>query len=145
MSDELPAIAKDAARVAACIEQAVTRFPVKFRHSTGNDVRAAARHVVRCVHLAWYTRGRIKLQRVHELSEAVDNLKIEINIADLVKAWGSNGQLEAVSRLVRSLGMQVGGWLNDLYSKGQNAAAVGQPQRAQTLSSRDASRKGANP
>lgn len=144
MSDQLPDIAKHAARVAAAIEQAVTRFPVRFRHNAGNDLRNASRHVVRCTQSAWYAKDR-KPQKVRDLSEAVDNLKIEINIADLVKAWGSRGELEAISRLVRSLGKQVGGWLNDLHSKGQNAAAARLPQRAQTLSSRDASRRGANP
>jgi hypothetical protein len=144
VKDELPDIAKLAARVVAAIEDAVTRFPRKFRYSAGNDLRAAARNVVRCAQAAWYARQN-KAKLVFELSRAVDDLKIEINIADLVKAWGSTAELEAVGRLVRDLGQQVGGWQRNLHSTGQNAAAARQPQRAQILSSRDASMTGANP
>jgi hypothetical protein len=145
VKDDLPDITKLAARVVAAIETAVTRFPRKFRYSAGGDLRAASRHVVRCAHAAWYARQR-KAQLVFDLSRAVDDLKIEINIADLVKAWGSVEELEAIGRLVRDLGQQVGGWQRKLHSKGQNGAAERQPQRAQILSSRDASASaGAHP
>ena len=138
MSGELPDIAKRAARVAAAIELAVTRFARKHRYAAGQDLRAKAREVVRRTHLAWHARQR-KLQRVQELSTAVDDLKIEISIADLVHAWGSRAELEAVARLVHDLGGRVGGWLKNLQPTGQNAAAARQPQRAQILSAHPAS------
>ncbi len=144
MKSELPDIAKRAAHVAAAIEQAVSRFARRHRHSAGKDLRDAARHVVRCTYRAWHSRAK-KLERVHELSRAVDDLKIEINIADLVHAWGSRGELEAVSRLVHELGGRVGGWLKNLQPVGQNASGRAPAQRAPILSSRDASHAGANP
>lgn len=134
MRDELPDIAKLAARVAAAIEEAVSRFARRHRYTAGSDLRNAARHVVRCTGRAWHERQR-KLQRVHELSAAVDELKLELTIADLVKAWGSHREMEAIVRLVNDLGRQVGGWLKALHSKGQNAQAERHAQRARTLSS----------
>ena len=144
MKDELPDIAKLAARVTAAIEEAASRFARRHRYAAGSDLRNAARHVMRCAGLAWRERQR-KLQRVHELSTAVDDLKIEITIADLVKAWGSHREMEAIVRLVNDLGRQVGGWLNALHSKGQNAQAERHAQRARTLSSPVAPGQGATP
>ena len=138
MKDELPDIAKRAARVAASIEEAVTRFARAHRYAAGADLRNQARVVVRLTHVAWHDRQR-KLQRVHELSRAVDDLKIEIQIADLVGAWGSRAELEAVGRLVHDLGRRVGGWLKALQPTGQNAPDASRAQRAPTLSARPAS------
>lgn len=138
MNDELPDIAKRAARMAAAIDEAVSRFARRHRYGAGEDLRKAARQVVRLTHVAWHDRQR-KLQRVHELSRAVDDLKIEISIADLVKAWGSRAELEAVARLIYDLGRRVGGWIKALQTKGQNAPAERRAQRVPTLSARPAS------
>lgn len=136
MRDELPVIAKHAMRVLAAIEEAVTRFPRRHRYTAGADLRNAARHVARCVRVAWRDRQQ-QLARVQELSQAVDDLKLEMMLADAVKAFGSVAELGAVGRLVRDLGRQVGGWLKALQSKGQNGSADLPPvQRSQILSSR---------
>jgi hypothetical protein len=142
--EELPDISKLAARVAAAIEEAVSRrFARRHRYGAGGDLRNAARHVVRCCHVAWRAWDA-KREAVEVLSRAVDDLKIEISIGDLVGAWGSIREMEAVIRLVDELGSKVGGWKKTLHSKGQNAAAASLPQRAPILSSRPAS-QGANP
>jgi hypothetical protein len=138
VKDELPDIAKRAARVAAVIESAVSRFARRHRYTTGADLRAAARQLVRCTYAAWHERSR-KLQRVHELSKAVDDLKVEIQIADLIHAWGSRRELEAVGRLVTDFGGRVGGWLKKLHSMGQSAPGASRAQRAPILSARSAS------
>jgi hypothetical protein len=144
MKQELPPISKLATRVACAIEVAVCqRFAVKHRHSTGRDLRDAARDVVRCAERAW--RERLdKRKAVEALSRSVDDLKIEIRIAAGVQAWHSIGELEAVSRLVHDLGRQVGGWVRKLQPKDQSAAGTSPPQRVPILSSRSAS-QGANP
>lgn len=137
MKQELPAIAKQSARVAAAIEEAVTRFQRRHKYGLGADLRGNAVQVMRTVRKAWRERSR-QLQRVHELSAAVDDLKDSMMLADAVKAFGSFREFEAVSRLVNDLGRQVGGWLRALHSKGQNGQEVRPSvQRAQTLSSHD--------
>ncbi len=143
MKNELPQIAKQAMRVLAAVEEAVTRFARRHRYASGADLRNAARHVARCVRRAWHDRQR-QLVRVRELSEAVDDLKLELMLADAVDAFRSHAEFEMVARLVVDLGRQVGGWLKALHSKGQNARGEPFAQRAQTLSSRDAP-LGANP
>ncbi len=139
MKDELPDIAKRAARLAAAVEDAVSlRFARRHKYAAGADLRAAAKRIVRCTYAAWHDRQR-KLQRVHDLSVAVDDLKIEIQIADLVKAWGSVREMEAIARLVHDFGRQVGGWLKALQTKGQSVPAERRAQRAPILSARPAS------
>jgi len=138
MKSELPSIAKHAARVAAAIEEAVTRFPRRHKYALGADLRANAMQVMRAVRKAWRERSR-QLQRVHELSAAIDDLKDSMMLADGVKAFGSFQEFEAVARLVNDLGRQCGGWLKALHSTGQNGQGRFPGQRAQTLSSRAAS------
>lgn len=128
-------IAKQSARVAAAIEEAVIRFPRRHKYGLGADLRGNAVQVMRAVRKAWRERSR-QLQRVHELSAAVDDLKDSMMLADVVKAFGSMAEFEAVGRLVNDLGRQVGGWLKALHSKGQNGQEVRPPeQRTQALSS----------
>lgn len=137
MRDELPEVAKLAMRVLASVEEAVTRFARRHRYSSGSDLRAAARAVARCTRIAWRDRNR-KLQRVYELSEAVDELKLELMLAEAVRAFRSTAEMEAVARIINELGRQVGGWLKHLHMKGQNERAESHAQRAPTLSSRAA-------
>lgn len=139
MNRELPAIAKLSMRVLACCEEAVTRFPRRHRYGVGADLRGEAMAVARCCHKAWRERSR-QLQRVRELSEAIDNLKLTLQLCDSVHAFGSSREFEAVARLASDLGRQCGGWLKQLHTQGQNDPAPCAPgQRAPILSSRAAS------
>lgn len=134
MKNELPTIVKLSARVAAAIEEAVTRFPHRHKYALGADLRANAMQVMRAARKAWRDRSR-QLQRVFELSQAVDDLKDSMMLADCVKAFRGLGEFEDVARLVNDLGRQVGGWLKALHSKGQNGRGEASAQRTQTLSS----------
>jgi len=83
-----------------------------------------------------------QLRRVHELSDAIDELKLRIRLSKQVNAFGSFGEFETIVRTTADLGRQCGGWLKRLHSKGQNAQAASPPaQRASILSSRDASQE----
>jgi len=138
MRHELPEIARHAMRALACIEEAVTRFPRRHRYGIGADLRSQAMQVARCVHRAWRERTR-QLQRVHELSAAVDDLKLTLQLCDAVKAFRSFGEFEVVARLVSDLGRQCGGWLKQLHATGQSGRAGNPPgQRASILSSQAA-------
>jgi hypothetical protein len=143
MARDLPRIALAAQRVRAALEQSVGRFARKDRYSVGADLRNASREVVRRVFIAWRDRQR-QLIRVRELSKAIDDLKLEMMLAKDVSAFRSDAEFEAVARLVSDLGGQCGGWLKELSRQGQNGQGKPPGQRAQILSSRDASRE-ANP
>jgi hypothetical protein len=141
MRAQLPPIVKSAARVTAVIEEAVTRFPRRHRYTAGADLRQAARDVNRRAHYAWRER-QAQLFRVRELAIAVDNLKLELQLAKDINAFVSFAQFEMIAELVSSLGRQIGGWLKALRNTGQNDRAVQpQGQRAQTLSSVPASQE----
>lgn len=139
MRAELPPIAKLSQQILVSIEQAVIRFARSHKYGVGADLRREAMRVARCVHRAWRERSR-QLQRVHELAEAIDDLKITLQLAQGVDAFRSFGEFEALARLVSDIGRQCGGWLKQLHSKGQNGqASPGFAQRAPILSSRSAS------
>lgn len=138
MNAELPPIARAANRVLLDVEKAVVRFPRRHKYQVGADLRTEAMAIARCAYRAWRERSR-QLQRVHELAEAIDNLKLTMRIAKQLRAFGSFGEFEALAREVIDLGRQCGGWLKSLHAKGQNEPERAPGQRALILSSRGAS------
>lgn len=100
MRGELPPIAKLSQQILVSIEQAVIRFGRSHKYGVGADLRREGMRVARCVHRAWRERSR-QLQRVHELAEAIDDLKITLQLAQGVGAFRSFGEFEALARLVR--------------------------------------------
>lgn len=144
MSREVPPIAKQAMRVMVALEEATGRFSHRHKYRLGADLRDQAMHVARLVHRAWRNRDR-QLEHVRDLAVAVDDLKLSMQLADSVQAFRSGNEFESVARLVSELGRQCGGWLKKLQSMGQNVTGNPPPQRAQTLSARDASLAEANP
>lgn len=138
MSRELPPIAKVAMRVLAAIEDATSRFPRRHRYVLGSDLRNQAMEVARAAHRAWRA-GRDPLPQVIELAEAIDNLKLSLQLGDAVHAFRSKAEFEAIARLVSGLGQQCGGWQRNLRNKGQNVPGNPPAQRAQTLSVQPAS------
>lgn len=120
------------------IEGAVTRFARAHRYGSGADLRAAAKAVVQSVRSAW-RNPELRLERVRSVSEAIDTLKEELQLAQGVRAFGSFREFDAIAKEVDTLGRQCGGWLRDLQSSGQNPRAYGPAERAQTLSARTAS------
>lgn len=135
MFSRAPPIAKLAHRILADVENAVRRFPRFHRYSAGADLRGHAMQVARRVHKAWRDPEH-RLARVLELCDAVDDLKISLQLAKEVKAFGGFAEFEALANLVNELGAQSGGWLKKLQSKSQNAEAREPAQRAQILSTR---------
>lgn len=137
MFKSLPPIARLAQRILADVENAVRRFPRYHKYTVGSDLRAQAMQVARCVHRAWRESDQ-KLERVRELAAAIDDLKISMQLGKQVNAFASFAEFEAIARLVNDLGLQGGGWLRQLFAKGQNAQAPALTQRASILSSQAA-------
>jgi hypothetical protein len=133
MFNRAPPIARLSHRILIDIENAVRRFARFHKYSVGADLRFHAMQVARCVHKAWRDSDQ-RLERVKELCSTVDDLKISLQLAKEVKAFGSFAEFEAIARSVNELGAQSGGWLRSLQSKGQNATVREPAQRAQILS-----------
>jgi hypothetical protein len=140
---ELPQIVKDAQRMRAALEQAFTRMPRRYKYKIGTDLCATAKTIVFCGMSAW-REPELRLEFAQQLDRQVRMLKLDLQLAKDVNAFGSWSEFEAIARLVESIGRQSGGWLRGLKPKGQNVPAM-PAQRAQKLSSRSASGTEASP
>ena len=143
MSFTIPPIVALAERLCAEIEQAVSRFPRAHRYTFGDELRRQARHVMRLVNRAWRDKAN-QPQWLVDLVWAVDDLKMELQIGQRLRAFTSLGQFEALARAAKELGKQTGGWNRQQHPKGQSSAANGQPKRSQILSTPTASVREAN-
>ena len=128
-------------RVLAEIEQIVGRFARKDRYVSGSDLRRDAFAVARAARRAWQNPDD-RPDRIALLDDAIDDLKLRIDLAHDVRAFKSFAEYEALYRLVHNLGQQCGAW-RKRYPKSQNRVSHGSPGRAPILSARDAS-KGAH-
>lgn len=138
MPHPLPPIAKAARQLAVLIERAVAGFPRSHKYAVGADLRADARTVNRAAHRAWREPWN-QLVRVGELSEAMDEIKLTLQLAKELQAFRSFRAFEEIARCASDLGRQCGGWLKALRQRSQNDRTQLSGQRAQILSSRVAS------
>jgi hypothetical protein len=143
MSFTLPPIIALAERLCADIERAVSRFPRAHRYTFGDELRTQARNVMRLVNRAWRDKAN-QARWLEKLVWAVDNLKMELQIGQRLRAFTSLGQFEALARVAKELGKQTGGWNRQQHPKGQSSAATRQPERSQILSTSAASMREAN-
>ena len=139
MGYNIPAIVKAAERLMGEIERAVTRFPRAHRYTLGSDLRRQVMSVARLTHKAWRDEPN-RRARLSELSDAIDDLKLRLQLGQQVHAFASFQQFEALGRLATGLGRQCGGWLNKQRTAcGQNGLASAPFQRPPILSSHAAS------
>ena len=136
MALTLPQIVKSAERFMADIELAVVRFPRAHRYTLGSDLRAGAMEVARLAHRAWRERAT----SLDPLSDAIDDLKLRLQLGQRVQAFVSFAQFEVLARQVNDLGRQCGGWRKQRRSvSGQSAQpSSAAEQRPSILSSRAA-------
>jgi hypothetical protein len=128
MAYTIPGIVKAAERFMADLEIAVTRFPRAHRYTLGSDLRHQAMEVTRLAHRAWRDRTG-QLAPLDALSEAIDDLKLRLQLGSQVRAFVSFAQFEALARSLSALGRQCGGWRKQRSAKGQNAQPAAAVQR----------------
>ena len=134
MSYGLPPIVKLAEALMRDLELAVSRFPRRFRYTVGAQLTQDAFNVATAAHRAW----RAPTDSLEGLSEAIDRLKLRMQLAQQIHAFASFAQFEALARAAANLGKQCGGWAKRM-SKRQNGETQVSTQRPQILSSRSAS------
>ena len=135
---ELPTIVKQAERLMADIEIAVSRFPRRHRYTVGARLSDLVMEVAYSAHQAWRIHAPETLQA---LDESIDRLKLQLQLAQQIHAFASFEQFEFLARTANDLGRQCGGWQKKRNSKRQNAQEAQAPpaQRPQILSSHGAS------
>lgn len=136
---EAPPIVRLTERVLAEVELAVRQFPRYHRYASGADLRRDARAVAIIAIRAWRDQ-HARADRLLELVNAMDELKLSLQLSKRVEAFRSFAQFEALARLVSDLGRQCGGWQKK-HSKSQNRTSIPSPGRATTLSARGASKE----
>jgi len=134
MTHEAPAIVKLSERVLVEIEQAVRGFARSHKYAVGAELRETARNVARLAQRAWRNREEQR-ERIGCLVIAIDDLKLDMQVAKRIAAFKSFAQFEAIARLVSDLGRQCGGWQKQ-QQKGQNQRTSTSDERAQILSAR---------
>lgn len=110
---------RDANRLLLAIEQAVRPFPRYHKYTLGTDLRRQAMRVCRLI-LRASNKGEDQAERVARVVDAVDDLKLQIQLGKELQAFQGFGQFQAVAELAVAVGKQSGGWRKRL------AAANGQ-------------------
>ena len=137
MAREAPPIVKLAERVLLALEQAVQGFSRMHKYAIGAELRENAREVWRAAQRAWRdSAGRG--EHLSSLVERVDELKLNMQLAQQLRAFSGFAQFEAIAKPVSDLGRQCGGWQKSHLS-GQNRQTQAPAGRAQILSARGTS------
>jgi hypothetical protein len=138
-----PPVIRHASNLMRDIELAVVCFPRRHRYVSGQDLRAHATKVAQLAIRAW-RRPEKRIEIVDSLVDAVDDMKLSMQLAKELHAFASFRQFEDLARKASELGREVGGWNKHLHPQGRNAAPRAALQRARTLSTHDASTVEAN-
>jgi len=118
---------RDAGRLLLELEQAVRGFPRYHKYTVGSELRSTALRLCQTIHRAYSRKGsRVKL--VQQVSELVDDLKMQIQLARELKAFQNFAQFQRAAELAVSLGRQAGGWLRQARAEaGQRTRAARDP------------------
>lgn len=92
------------------IEQAVRDFPRYHKYTLGSELRQKAMRICQTIHRSM-SRKQSKVKLLQLLTELVDDIKLQIQLAKEIKAFSSFSQFQSVVELVVGLGKQAGGWL----------------------------------
>ena len=101
---------RDANRLLLDIEQAVRGFPRYHKYTIGSELRTTALRLCQTIHRA-HSRRQSRLKLVQQVSERVDDVKLQIQLARELRAFQNFAQFQWVAELAVSLGRQAGGWL----------------------------------
>lgn len=92
------------------VEQAVRAFPRYHKYTIGSELRGSSLRICQLIHRA-YTRRQSRHKQVQELTERIEDLKMQIQLAKELKAFKNFAQFQRVAELSVQVGKQAGGWL----------------------------------
>ena len=100
---------RDANRLLLAIEEAVREFPRYHKYTLGTELRRQAMDVCRLILRAAQADDE-RPRRVQQLVNAVDDLKLQIQLGKELKAFASFRQFQDIAELAVAIGKQSGGW-----------------------------------
>jgi hypothetical protein len=118
---------RDANRLLLAIEQAVRQFPRYHKYTLGTDLRRQAMTLFRLI-LRASDKGEDQGEHVARVLDAVDDLKLQIQLGKELQAFQGFGQFQAIAELAVAVGKQRGGWRKRLVAaNGQHLARDSRP------------------
>ncbi len=100
---------RDANALLVAVENAVRHFPRYHKYTLGSEMRLKAMQICRLINYAWKNKSRAP-QVLPKLIDAVDDLKIQIQLAKELQALQNFAQFQQLTELTVSVGKQSGGW-----------------------------------
>ena len=116
-----PPIWRLANQMLLAVELAARRFPRYHKYSLGTEMRHQALRVLQSIHRAESRRQRGRIRALQTLVEAIDDLKIQIQLARQLNCYASHTEFQRLAEMAVELGRQGRGW----YRK----ARAGSPPR----------------
>lgn len=126
LAKALPPVYRQIRQLVLLLEQAVMRFSRYHKYGVGADLRQQAMMCWRWVHRACHDGGAAQAQHVQALVWAVDELKLTLQLAHAVGAFGNAQVFGQAVELVVSVGKQCGGWHREVVSRGKRSVAAPQ-------------------
>lgn len=109
------------------IERVVKRFSRYHKYTLGSELRHKAMCICQCIHRA-FSRKYSRVKLVQQLSELIDDLKCQIQLAKALRGFSSLSQFQVVVE-GGNLGKQVGSCFKQLRALGDSL----QPQNMTKL------------
>jgi len=106
---------RDANALLLAIEQAVHHFPRYHKYAIGQEMRQQAMLICRLIVRAYHHKAQ-REQWVEQLNEAVDDLKIQIQLAKELQAFRHFQTFQSIAELAVAIGKQSGGWKQRLQT-----------------------------
>ena len=106
---------RDSQQLLLLIEQAVRHFSRYHKYTLGTDMRRQAMRICRLLARA-YNDKEHRLSHVIKLNEAVDDLKIQIQLAKELAAFRHFKEFDTIARLAVAVGKQSGRWRQRLHT-----------------------------
>jgi hypothetical protein len=108
LANNIP-IWRDANQLLLLIECAVRHFPRYHKYTLGSEMRSQAMLICRLVSRAWHHKSQAQ-RLLSELTEAVDDMKIQVQLVKELHAWRNFAEFQRIVELLVSVGKQSGGW-----------------------------------
>jgi hypothetical protein len=105
---------RDSQQLLLLIEQAVRHFPRYHKYTLGTELRQQAMRISRLLVRAYNDKEQ-RVTYVIKLNEAVDDLKIQIQLAKELSAFRHFKEFDTIARLAVAVGKQSGGWRQRLH------------------------------
>jgi len=115
---------------------AVRHFPRYHKYTLGTEIRQQAMQICRLIGQAWRNK-QAAVPALRRLINAVDDLKLQIQLAKQLQALRNFAHFQRLSELAVSVGKQSGGWYR--RASKQPESVVKATERAESLCKHTAS------